>query len=103
MLAPDFTTPVGWCQCGCGCPTRLAPQTRREIGHVAGQPIRFILGHGRAARPVARFWAKVDRSGGQDACWPWTGGKLRRGYGEVRIAKTTLSAHRVAYELVYGP
>lgn len=23
---------------------------------------------------IERFWEKVDRSGGPDACWPWTGG-----------------------------
>lgn len=30
---------------------------------------------------IERFWSKVDRSGGPDACWPWTGGHDERGYG----------------------
>lgn len=48
-----------------------------------------------------RFWAKVDRSGGPDACWPWTACRNERGYGYFwtgRVAK----AHRVAYELSSG-
>jgi HNH endonuclease len=27
-----------------------------------------------------RYWAKVDRSGGADACWPWTGNRDKDGY-----------------------
>lgn len=27
----------------------------------------------RARMTEARFWAKADRSGGDDACWPWLG------------------------------
>lgn len=30
-----------------------------------------------------RFWAKVDRSGGPEACWPWTGTRIGRGYGQL--------------------
>lgn len=42
--------PVGYCQCGCGEKTRLAPRNHKGIGWVKGQPIRFIKGHnGRGA------------------------------------------------------
>lgn len=27
-----------------------------------------------------RYWAKVDRSGGPNACWPWTGSRDKDGY-----------------------
>lgn len=30
---------------------------------------------------VTRFWALIDRSGGDDACWPWTG-YSEDGYGK---------------------
>lgn len=33
------------CECGCGAPTKIATQTRRNLGHVKGQPVRFIAGH----------------------------------------------------------
>lgn len=47
-----------------------------------------------------RFWAKVDRSGGPDACWPWTGALARGGYGKVHGPNgETLRANRVAVVL----
>lgn len=58
---------------------------------------------------VDRFWDRVDRSGGADACWPWTGGLTYTGYGQLRLSpvgdvlrgrKTT--AHRTAWRLTFG-
>lgn len=49
------------------------------------------------------FWAKVDRSGGPDACWEWTGGQDADGYGRVRFFHRQARAHRVAYTLATGP
>ena len=43
--ASSRAIPLGWCQCGCGIKTRLAPRTRREWGHVKGQPLLYIPGH----------------------------------------------------------
>ena len=37
--------PKGFCQCGCGGETALAKVTYRKIGHVKGEPVRFIKGH----------------------------------------------------------
>ena len=50
-----------------------------------------------------RFWQKVDRSGGPDACWPWLGGKCSDGYGTFWVGGKTVGAHRVAYTLLVGP
>lgn len=53
------------------------------------------------ARPVAeRFWSKVDRSG---ECWLWQGATVTGGYGLFRRDGHNQLAHRVAYELAYGP
>ena len=54
-----------------------------------------------------RFHPKVDRSGGPDACWPWLGASLPRGYGHLgeRVARgrhRMVYAHRVAWELHHG-
>lgn len=50
-----------------------------------------------------RFWAKVGRSGGPDACWPWQA-SLRNGYGQFGVrAGVVVYAHRFAYELLVGP
>lgn len=48
-----------------------------------------------------RFWPKVDRSAGPDACWPWTG-STGSGYGRIRVGKMA-NAHRIAWELTNGP
>lgn len=47
------------------------------------------------------FWAAVDRSGGPEACWPWTKSRStrRRGYGQVRWQGRVRRAHIVAFEL----
>lgn len=42
------------------------------------------------------FWAKIDKSGGPNACWPWQLGKDKDGYGKVKIRGRSLRAHRVA-------
>ena len=47
-----------------------------------------------------QFWARVDTSGGPDACWPWQGARLPRGYGKMTGAGY---AHRIAWELENGP
>lgn len=51
-----------------------------------------------------RFWRKVDKSGGPDGCWPWTGFIYKNGYGYFRIGtgKNGL-AHRIAFILTHGP
>jgi hypothetical protein len=51
-----------------------------------------------------RYWAKVDKRG-KDECWPWIGATDKDGYGiiggdeEVKFYR----AHRLAYQLEYGP
>lgn len=54
-------------------------------------------------KAIARFWAKVDTSGGPDACWPWTGSRQGRGgYGIVEWRGRPTRAHRLAYTLAVG-
>lgn len=51
---------------------------------------------------VKRFWAKVDRSGGDNACWIWKGHRNHKNYGIAHWNKKTERAHRVAWILSYG-
>jgi hypothetical protein len=53
---------------------------------------------------VERFEQKVDRSGGPDACHPWTGA-LSSGYGVMTVEgkKGNVYVHRWAYEHFVGP
>lgn len=54
--------------------------------------------------PEDRFWLKVDRSGGDDACWPWTATRNSDGYGRFRrvTGENMEGAHRCAYQFTYG-
>src|SRR3990167_4061840 len=71
-------------------------------GELAAQAIP-----GWTANDPERFWSKVDRSGGPDACWPWLKGRMYYGYGLFFIRKgkgkvINKSAHRSAWELTHG-
>lgn len=52
---------------------------------------------------ASRFWSKVDKSGGPDACWLWQAYLQDSGHGQFqnRDGRTT-SAHRIAWELTYN-
>lgn len=54
-------------------------------------------------RDIERFWSKVDRSGGPDACWMWTAARHEFGYGKIRVQRKDVGAHRVAWEITNGP
>ncbi len=45
---------------------------------------------------AAAFWSKVNRSGGDDACWEWQAACHKRGYGIFK-AQFTNKAHRAAW------
>lgn len=47
------------------------------------------------------FWSKVDRTG--PGCHEWTAGRSANGYGSVNYQGRAVSAHRLAWELTYGP
>ena len=51
---------------------------------------------------MKRFLDKVDRSGGPDACHPWTAGTDRDGYGKFKMAGRDYRAHRVAFFVEHG-
>lgn len=56
-----------------------------------------------SAAIIERFWSKVDRSAGPDACWPWRGGaRGPNGYGGFWAAPRKVYAHRFAYLLTFG-
>lgn len=47
-----------------------------------------------------RFWSKVDKT---EDCWLWRAGKFWHGYGQFSVNNKSRYAHRVAYELEFGP
>lgn len=56
----------------------------------------------RAKNQEERFWDKVDRTDGPDACWAWLAGKDKYGNGNVKYKGKATQARRVAYELEFG-
>lgn len=48
------------------------------------------------------FMSRIDKSGGEDSCWLWTGMLDRDGYGKLRHNGRRVLAHRVAFELFTG-
>ena len=49
-----------------------------------------------------RFWSYVDIKG-EDECWDWIGAINQKGYGAFSIGRKNIIAHRMAWELTYGP
>jgi hypothetical protein len=61
-------------------------------------------------REIARFWSKVDTSGGPNACWPFRSAPTPRGYRALGLtqsdhaagAPSWIKAHRAAFFLANG-
>lgn len=57
----------------------------------------------RRGSPVAeRLELLLDKSGGEDECWPFTGATTGGGYGHIMVDTVMKAVHRVAYEEAYG-
>jgi hypothetical protein len=85
------------CLCGCGEPTRIAPQSSTERGWVKGQPVPYRPGHNRRKSPVLYV---VDPETG---CWVWQRSLDGAGYGQIRVDGRLRPAHVVEWEKVHGP
>lgn len=73
------------------------PQLRARHEQCRAAQIEF-----QERRRIDAFWARVDKSGGDNACWLWRGTICGEGYGIYRLDGQHL-AHRIAYILVNGP
>lgn len=73
-----------------------SPRPRRR-SHSPGNSAKTM-----SAKQLTNFWKRVDRSGGDDACWEWRGGLTTWGYGHFRLGEKHAGSHRVAYELIRG-
>lgn len=45
------------------------------------------------------FWARVDTSGGEEACWRWTGPPMTQGYGQLMVQGRHWTTHTFAYHV----
>lgn len=55
---------------------------------------------GTRASVAERLDRRTVRSSG---CWLWAGARTTNGYGAIRVGGRMARAHRVAWELAYGP
>lgn len=76
--------PFGYCQCGCGQRTRLAPVNDKSKGWIKGQPLKCIKGH------MIRFMSQAGSE-----CHNWKGGRYLTPHGYVM---TTLDDGGRQYE-----
>lgn len=79
-------------------------RSHREAVERLGSDPSIVRPRPRESHEVweAKFWSRVDRSGGPDACWPWLGSRSRAGYGHVYRDGLYPVASRVALELSLG-
>lgn len=55
------------------------------------------------AHTAESIMARIDTTGGSEACWVWNGKVTKDGYGQAKFQGHSVYAHRLVYELVIGP
>jgi DNA invertase Pin-like site-specific DNA recombinase len=88
----NTSVPYGFCWCGCGERTRLAPQSDTKRGVVKGEPVRFLQGHHN--RTAERKPRKLGGAKDAEICRRYEAGERIVDIGAaLGIHKTTV--HRV--------
>lgn len=94
------------CGCGCGSDAGIYPRTHTAKGIIKGQPRRFLHGHQPrgvfgSGSDLSRY--RVEDRGYATPCRIWTGPSNQKGYGLVKVGRSSRAAHLVAYEQANGP
>lgn len=109
-----FTAYEGiYCSKACYQPARPALTCQECGASFTRKPAEIARGYSqdfctRACRLLSmgtleeRFWARVDRSAGPDACWPWTALIGDDGYGRIRYQGKDYRAPRLAMKFGAG-
>ena len=50
---------------------------------------------------MLRFWEKVNIKSASE-CWEWTGVLSGKRYGQIKINRKKIYAHRLSYEMAFG-
>lgn len=98
MTDPTVLATLGLC-----CVCRVKPVSRHDARTCSRACGAVLSSATRHVPPEERFWAKVDRSGGREACWPWRASRKAKGYGSFRLNGVVVQASRAAYEFTHGP
>lgn len=87
-------TPSGYCECGCGQPTKIANYTVRARRHFKGYPMPYVRGHGSP---------KKGRKSRDDGRWIAHGYALLHKPDHPSATKNgTVREHRYVMEQVLG-
>ena len=80
--------------------TQACSKCQKVLG---GNRSAVIMHERTCGKEAERFWPKVDKSAGPDACWIWKGAVTSKwGYGCFLMGGRVLGAHRVAWILTNG-
>ena len=95
------------CRCDCGTEKEVNSYTLRKgktqsCGCVANAMTRkrMLASPRPRTPPEDRFWKYVKMG---DGCHEWVGAVDRKGYGAINAGDKVLKAHRVSYEIAFGP
>lgn len=73
------------CECGCGLTARIATKTVTRLGHVKGEPLRFVNGH-HLRMPDYQGKVQAGRGHLNGVGHPrWKGGRYTRKDGYVTV------------------
>lgn len=61
------------------------------------KPIRQL-----SSAEIDRFNSKIDKSAGEDGCWPWISTFFANGYGYFRVDRRGRRSNRIAYQIASG-
>lgn len=104
-MGVGHTNIVSYRNHGCG-PLELSlclVSLSRYMGNSRNTCRTFFMAPATKISLEKRFWSKVHKS---EHCWTWTGLIHHKGYGRLREgspSKKRVLAHRVSYEIQYGP
>jgi len=86
-----MTHTYGYCQCGCGQKTRIAPVNDKSKGWIKGQPLAFLKGHSlRNQRgETAPRWRGGRRTTTHGYITIWTPDNSRK-YEHIHVAEIAL-------------
>lgn len=56
-----MSSEVGFCHCGCGNRTEIAKRSRPYLGHVAGEPLKYLRGHYLKTPEQLEAWSEQRR------------------------------------------
>lgn len=97
MTHPQYTPKIALACQNCGETFLRYPS---QVGRYCSRACRMEADT-KAAN--AAFWTKTKPAAPPATCILWTGTATHRGYGLVRRGSVRHVAHRIAWELTYGP